>query len=120
MFRNFSVLLVMVFICLAASGCRNPVKRAPANAFPGSAEYDKRVSSFKITPNQAYSIAEEEARTDNRMQYLSRRPTVIVKRWYVFSLPRASGADLQGYHVNGDTGAVKFVNDKTVIPHSKR
>ncbi|MCC8189384.1 MAG: hypothetical protein LIP77_01940 [Planctomycetes bacterium] len=114
------LLLVAVFAGLVTllPGCG--IKRQPANVFPGSDSYIKRVESFKITPTEAYALALDAARSENKMQFLSRRPTVIVKRWYVFSMPQASGANLQGYHVHGDTGEVKFVNDKTVIPHSKR
>lgn len=109
-----------VLATIALAGCGNPLKRPPANVFPGSEEYAKRVDTFKISPSEAYSIAHEAASTDNNLQFLSRRPTVIVKRTYVFSMPRQSGASLRGYHVNGDTGAVKFMEEDRIIPHSKR
>lgn len=109
-------------ICLAAliAGCGNPIKRDPANVYPGSEQYAKRVESFKITPEQAYEIAHSAAETENKLQFLSRRPTVVAKRWYVFSMPQPSGASLQGYHVNGDTGAVKFEAEKKSVEHTKR
>lgn len=106
------VLAVFVF-----TGC---FKRQPANVFPGSEAYDKRVADLKINPSQAYDIALEAARTDNKLQFLSRRPTAIVKRTYIFSMPQASGASLQGYHVNGDSGKVKFVEEKKVIENNRR
>ncbi len=112
-----------VFLLLGLAmigGCGNPLKRPPANVFPGSEEYAKRVETFKITPSQAYDIALEAAKTENKMQFLSRRPTVIVKRSYVFSMPRQSGANLRGYHVNGDNGTVKFMEEDKSIPHSNR
>ncbi len=102
------------------AGCGNPLKRPPANVFPGSEEYAKRVETFKISPSQAYDIAHEAAVTDNKMQFLSRRPTVIIKRSYVFSMPQQSGASLRGYHVNGDTGEVKFMEENKSIPHARR
>ncbi|MDR1612623.1 MAG: hypothetical protein LBT97_07540 [Planctomycetota bacterium] len=98
------------------AGCGNPIKRESANVFPGTPAYDKRVGNFKITPEQAYRIAREAGQTDRQLQHVSRRPTAIVKRWYVFSIPQASGAQLQGYHVNGDDGTVKFHREKKYIP----
>lgn len=119
MHRN-AVMLFLVAIMLFAAGCGNPIKRDPANVFPGSEEYTKRVKSFKVNPAEAYDIAHNAAKAENRMQFLSRRPTAIVKRWYVFSMPQPSGASLQGYHVNGDSGEVKFVSEKKTIAHNKR
>lgn len=110
----FSAALILVVF----SGCS--IKRPPANVFPGSEHYATRVESFKITPQQAYRIAHEAAQADGQLHFISRTPTVIVKRSYVFSLPLPSGANLQGYHVNGDNGDVKFVNEKKVIPHTTR
>ena len=114
------ICLAALCLLFAAAGCGNPIKRPPSNVFPGSDDYTKRVENLKIKPEEAYSIALEQARTDGRLQFLSKRPTVIVKRTYVFSRPQPSGANLQGYHVNGDTGAVKFVNEKKTVAHSKR
>ena len=105
-------------VLLTAFGC-GPIKRDPANVFPGTEVYEKRTSKLKITPDQAYAIALEQAKADNRLQFVSRRPTAIVKRWYIFSLPQGSGASLQGYHVNGDTGEVKYHNDRKSVEPSR-
>lgn len=111
--------VIFAFIAVAAlAGCG--FKRPPANVFPGSDDYIQRVQTFKYTPPQAYELALEQAKKDNKLQFLSRRPTVIVKRWYVFSMPAPTGANLQGYHVNGDSGQVKFVSENKTIQHSKR
>ncbi len=119
--RRYSVpVFALIFALLLCLGCGNPIKRPPANVFPGSDEYIKRVDSFKITPPQAYERALAAAQRDNKLQFLSRRPTVIVKRSYVFSMPQPSGASLQGYHVNGDTGKVKFMSENKTIQHSAR
>lgn len=118
--RSFVWLFPALLVVVMAAGCGNPIKREPANVFPGTESYVKRVDSFKISPSQAYDIALDQARTDNKLQFLSRRPTVVVKRSYVFSMPQPSGASLQGYHVNGDTGAVKFMEEKKTIAHNKR
>lgn len=111
------MVLLPLFAIVVFSGC---FKRAPANVYPGSDDYNKRVANFKITPEQAYRIAHEAAQTDRQLHFISRTPTVVAKRWYVFSVPLPSGANLQGYHVNGDNGDVKFVNEKKVIPHTAR
>lgn len=100
---------------LAAAGCGNPIKRPPRNVFPGSDAYVERIKDFKVSPSQAYGIARDEATADRKLQFLSAKPTVIVGRWYVFSMPQPTGASLNGYHVNGDSGQVKFVFDKTVV-----
>lgn len=124
MYRHFSRFVLPAFIVLLATiafpGCGNPIKRKPNNVFPGSEEYDKRVAELKITPAQAYDIALEKAKTDNKLQFLSRRPTAIIKRTYIFSMPQASGASLQGYHVDGDTGKVKFVEEKKSVENRPR
>ena len=109
------ILLFAIFVI----GCNNPVKRDPPNVFPGTNYYNKRVSTFKITPRQAYEIAYEKASADDQLHFISRKPTVVVKRSYVFSVPLASGANLQGYHVDGDSGKVKFFNEKKVVQHTK-
>ncbi|MCL2001367.1 MAG: hypothetical protein FWG74_08030 [Planctomycetes bacterium] len=111
---------LFVFLVFVAAGCSNPIAREPANVFPGSDSYAKRVQSFKIQPAEAHDLALNQARKDNNVQFVSRRPTVVVKRWYVFSLPQASGASSRGYHVNGDTGEVKFMKEDKAIAHTKR
>ncbi len=105
--------LALVLVCLP--GCRNPMKRPPANAFPGSGEYEKRVAELKISPEEAHSIAYDAARKDGRLHLISRRPTVIARKTYVFSMPQASGASLNGYHVDGNKGTVRYVGDKTTV-----
>ncbi len=100
-------------------GCGNPLKRDPNNVFPGSAEYDRRIAAFKYSPSEAYEIAHETAEEDNKLQFLSKKPTVISGRWYVFSMPQGSGAELQGYHVNGDNGNVKFVSQRRTVTAAK-
>lgn len=114
----FLALACSLLVAFTLSGCG--FKRPPANTFPGSDSYSARVESFKITPQQAYQIAYEEAQTDRQLHYVSKKPTVIAKRWYVFSVPQASGATLQGYHVNGDNGEVKFVNEKKTVQNLGR
>lgn len=102
----------VVFIaCISAIGflfCGCGIKRPPQNVFPGSVDYQERVKTFRITAEEAYEIALEQAQEDNKLQFLSKKPTVLNKRWYVFSMPQGSGANLQGYHVHGDSGQVKF------------
>ncbi|MDR1535919.1 MAG: hypothetical protein LBU64_12640 [Planctomycetota bacterium] len=109
--KRYRLGLYLVAAVFVFAGCRRP----PANAFPGTSAYEERVAKLKIGPAEAYRLAREQAETDNRIQFVSRRPTVLVKRWYVFSLPQASGASLQGYHVNGDTGEVKYAGEKKSV-----
>jgi hypothetical protein len=116
--RRASLFLLSAALLFAA-GCGNPIKRPPRNVFPGSESYQKRVADFKISPSQAYDIAHEAAETDHKLQFLSARPTVVTGRWYVFSMPQGTGASLNGYHVNGDSGSVRFVTDKTVVTASR-
>lgn len=114
--RHCCLLVAAALFSLAIlGGCGNPIKRPPANVFPGSQQYEKRVSDLKLSPAQAYEIAHEQAEEEGRLHMLSRKPTVIVKRTYVFSMPQPSGASLQGYHVNGDNGKVKYVNEKKTV-----
>lgn len=107
--------LILCILALAVAGCGNPLKRDPANVFPGSEAYEKRVAELELSPEQAYAAAHKKALKDGKLQFLSRRPTVIAKRTYVFSMPQASGASLNGYHVDGNRGTVRFVTDKTVV-----
>ncbi len=110
-------LMTPVFVLAAVlfCGCGNPLKRPAANVFPGSAEYETRVADLKISPEEAYEIAYAQAKKEGKLQFLSRRPTVLAKRTYVFSMPQPSGASLHGYHVDGRRGTVRFVTDKTVV-----
>lgn len=118
--RGYCILVLLAAMTVVSLvGCGNPIKRPPNNVFPGSEEYAKRVGTFKISPSQAYDIALEQAETDNKLQFLSKKPTVVTKQWYVFSMPRGSGASLQGYHVHGNTGEVRFSNQKTVVSPSR-
>ncbi len=107
--------LVLSVLAVVSTGCGNPMKRPPRNVFPGSEEYEKRVAGLKLTPGEAYSLAREAALDDGKLQFLSRVPTVIANKTYVFSMPQASGASLNGYHVDGNKGTVRFVSDKTVV-----
>ncbi len=114
--RRICLLLCVVALAAAPlSGCGNPIKRPPSNVFPGSPEYAERVSKLKISPEEAYDIAHRAAKKEGRLPFLSRRPTVIASRTYVFSMPQPSGASLNGYHVDGNKGTVRFVTDKTVV-----
>jgi hypothetical protein len=118
--RTYWVSLAAVVVALGVfAGCGNPLKRDSANVFPGSEAYEKRIKSFDLDPVEAYEIALEQAEEDNRLQFLSKRPTVVVKRWYVFSMPQASGASLKGYHVNGDSGKVRYVGDSRVVHQTR-
>lgn len=110
---------MLVLAVFGSSGCGNPLKRPPQAAFPGSEDYTSRIATFKITPEQAYNIAHDEAQTDHKLQFLSKKPTVVFKRWYVFSMPQASGASLNGYHVHGDTGEVKFSTQKKTVTSTR-
>lgn len=112
-------MLVICVLGIGASLCGCGIKRPPQNAFPGSEEYEARVATFKVSPREAYEIAREEAEYDNKLQFLSKRPTVLNKRWYVFSMPQGSGASLQGYHVHGDTGQVKFFSQKRTVTNTR-
>ncbi len=114
--RRFGLILcVMTLAAAGLSGCGNPLKRPPANVFPGSEAYEKRVAELKLSPQEAHDIAYGAARKDGRLHLMSRRPTVILKKTYVFSMPLASGASLNGYHVDGDKGTVRYVSDKKVV-----
>ncbi len=110
----FFALLAVVALA-ATAGCKRP----PANVFPGSEYYEKRVESFKITPEEAYDLALEQAEEDNKLQFLSKKPTVATKDSYVFSMPQGSGASLQGYHVNGKTGKVRFFSQKKTVTQTR-
>lgn len=110
--------LLGIFLSAAVvlcAGCGNPIKRDPTNVFPGSEAYEKRVAELKLSPEEAYTVAHRAARKEGKLQFLSRRPTVLAKRTYVFSMPRPSGASMNGYHVDGNSGEVKFVTDKRVV-----
>ncbi len=115
MLRKCLFVCVFALAAAAAGGCGNPLKRPPDNVFPGSREYEERVAKLKITPEEAYDIARAAAVKEGKLPFLSRRPTVVTKRTYVFSMPQPSGASLNGYHVDGNRGRVKFVTDKTVV-----
>ena len=109
--RLLPLALLTAVLALAPLGCRRP----PANAFPGTSLYEERAAKLAVSPAEAYEIALEQAKTDNRVQFVSRRPTVLVRNWYVFSLPQGSGASLQGYHVSGNTGEVKYMGEKKEV-----
>lgn len=110
---------VMALGLLFSAGCGNPIKRPPQSVFPGSEEYATRIADFKVTPEQAYTIAHEEALTDHKLQFVSKKPTAVYKRWYIFSMPQATGANLHGYHVHGDTGEVKFFSKDQTVTNSR-
>ncbi len=108
---------ILLLALLTTPGC---LSRPPSNVFPGTKDYATRVKTLKITPDQAYRIAYEQASADGQLHYISRQPTVLAKHWYVFSVPLPSGANLQGYHVNGDNGEVKFISEKKIVSHTVR
>lgn len=113
------IVWVSMLLTLCLVGCGNPLSRPPQSVFPGSEYYQSRIDTFKITPQQAYRAAQEAAETDRKLQFLSRQPTVVYKRWYVFSMPQATGANLKGYHVNGDTGEVKFFSKNQTVTNTR-
>ena len=115
---GIAVIPALFLVFLLSAGCG--IKRAPANAFPGTDSYASRVESFKVSPKEAHAIAYAAGKKDGQLQFVSRTPSVIAKRWYVFSIPKPTDASTQGYHVNGDTGEVKFVNEKKNIPNPGR
>ncbi|MDR3211992.1 MAG: hypothetical protein LBU79_08765 [Planctomycetota bacterium] len=115
--RASLVLTFTLLFGLVPLGCG--FKRPPANAFPGTSYYSDRVATLKISPVDAYRLAYQQAKEEGQLHFVSRTPTVLAKRWYVFSVPLGSGANLQGYHVNGDNGQVKFMNEKKVVPQTR-
>ncbi|MDR1744943.1 MAG: hypothetical protein LBS30_04230, partial [Planctomycetota bacterium] len=58
--RRFYLLAACSAVTLAVlAGCGNPLKRPPANVFPGSQYYADRVEKFTISPEEAYDLALE-------------------------------------------------------------
>lgn len=112
--------MLFAVLAVAAAGCPNPVKREAYNVFPGQPGYDKRVADFNLDPEHAHQRAMAAARRDGRPEYVSLRPTVIHGRKYVFSIPVGDGANLKGYHVDGDTAEVLFYKKDEVVKLKKK
>ena len=107
---------LLLLAALALPGCPRVLpKRDPHTVFPGQPAWDRRVASFNLDPMQARQRAWDAAREDGRTQYVGRYPTVVYGQHYVFSEPQPEGANLKGYHVDGQTSAVRFwKNDQQV------
>ena len=115
--RNLNLvggLALLTALGLIASGCWNPMRRPPQNVFYGTREFDERAATLAHSKEQAFRFALEMARTDEqyrgeeRLQYVSRQPTMLHGKIYVFSIARPDGASLKGYHVNGESGETLF------------
>lgn len=112
-----AIITVTVLVALlAVAGCG--IKRDPNNVFPGSPAYDRRVEKLRLTPDEAAKLAYRKAKEDDQLQFVSRKPIAIVKNSYIFGMPQASGANLQGYQVDGNTGKVSFNKEKKQITHT--
>ena len=108
-------LVLLMLLAAALTGCRIIPKREPHTVFPGTSAWDKRLASLNIDPIQARQRAWDAAREDGRTQYVGRYPTVVYGKEYVFSEPVADGANLKGYHVNGNTSVVRFWQNDTMV-----
>jgi len=83
--------------------------------FPGTPEYDNRARTFQVGERQARERALQEAQRQGRDHVVSQRPTALYERQYVFSEPAAQGAELRGYHVDGDSGVVRYYEKSKVV-----
>ncbi len=73
----------------------------PQIVYPGTAAYDKRIESFKLTPNVAREVAGSHF-------VGSDGPACVIDEWYLFSRPcKYKRIDLEGVYVNGMTGDVQ-------------
>ena len=105
--------LLAVAACAALSaGCGNRVGKT---VFPGTPEYENRARTLQVSERQAREYALQAARQQGREHEVSQRPTALYERKYVFGEPMSVGADLQGYHVDGDSGAVDYWRKSKVV-----
>ena len=86
----------------------------PGYVFYGTREFDERAAQLPISKEEAFRLALEKAREDERLrdesrvQYVPRDPVLLHGNLYVFSAPHADGVNLKGYHVDGRTGITQF------------
>ena len=107
-------LLLAVALCMALfAGCGR--KKVGKTVFPGTPEYGNRAATLRINERDARERALRTAREQGREYEISSRPTALYERNYVFSQPASNGAELKGYHVDGDTGEVRYWTKSKVV-----
>lgn len=114
---KFYLSCCLLLVC-GITGCSNPIpnplKKEPY-AWPGTRGYQERLQTFRVSPQQAFKLAWDSAKARKLTQFVSRTPTVIINREYVFSVPRGSGASLHGFYVHGDKGRVRYVETERTL-----
>ncbi len=95
------LLVVGLLVMSVSGGCRS----AAQVVSPGSRAYEARVKSLALKPEAAWEVL-----TERGVRFAGfPKPLALVDRWYLFGRPyKYARIDLEGYYVNGDTGAVEY------------
>ena len=101
-------LLLMVALFVGCSSVRHTTSGEPIY-FAGTREYQRKLQTLAITPEQARERVAEHVRAsrpDSPMLLLIGIHQVIVGDSFVFAMPHKTDVVLSGYYVDGHTGAV--------------
>jgi len=100
--------LLLVLALAAWSGCRSVGEGDIPLAWPGSDAYRARVASLPISPDAARALLVAKTR-DRPASYFDSTPTFLAGDEYFFTSELSrTAAPLQGFFVNGRSGAIEY------------
>jgi hypothetical protein len=126
--RVFLKLILQAVVLLASISCSTGTPRQTnmstnAICYVGSNEYQEKVKSFNVTPEEARNLLEEHIRGQRAAAAPSQKVaigahSIIVGSAYHFYMPtKTGGIPLTGYYVDGNTGKVEFRNLEGSVPY---
>ena len=98
-----SIMLAVLFGSILA-GCGTGV------VLTDTRQYGSLVSELKISPPEAFDLAAKVRASGIGDGAVSKEPLCVVGRKYVFGKEHKDRIDVTGYYVDGDTGAVEFID----------
>ncbi len=111
-------IIAYIVLGLMMWGCESRQISINNIAEPGSKFFNKKVTSFSLSPGEAFKLVEN---SDNNFSLLLKwkpilqssstfhdTPTMIFGDYYIFSRYSKTELPFTGYYVNGYTGEVQF------------
>ena len=88
--------------------------------WPETRAYERRIETFSFTPDEARNLLVNNTR-EHADGYFGTEPTFVVGDEYFFvTVPGKTETSLQGFYVNGSTGAIEYRKSAVSIKRKKK
>jgi hypothetical protein len=115
---KYRAVIVVGGFTIFTLGCHMTNSKSVEVVWKGTKEYENRIGSFNIKPNQALDLAVAEMNKPGSLKLsggLFGEELFLVGRYYWFGIATKTEICVRGYYVHGDTGEVSFRESDKII-----